>query len=71
MLLAPMRYKDYVWPYNPAAYSIAYQRQTAVHKVPFGRYYIQDMGMSCRVIRGQGACSSIPCGRRPTLTLPG
>ncbi len=54
MLLAPMRYKDYVWPYNPAAYSIAYQRQTAVHKVPFGRYYIQDMGMSCRVIRGQG-----------------
>ncbi len=54
MLLAPMRYKDYIWPHNPATYSISYQRQVAVHKVPFGRYYSQDLGMSCRVIEGQG-----------------
>ena len=26
----------------------------AVHTVPFGRYCMQDLGMSCRVIRGQG-----------------
>ena len=32
MLLTPMRYKDYIWPYNPATYSIAYERQIAVHK---------------------------------------
>lgn len=54
MLLAPMRYKDYIWPYNPAVYSITYQRQVASHKVPFGRYCMQDLGMSCRIIRGQG-----------------
>lgn len=54
MLLTPMRYKDYIWPHNPATYSIAYERQVAVHKVPFGRYYMQDLGMSCRIIRGQG-----------------
>lgn len=54
MLLTPMRYKDYIWPFNPATYSISYERQVAAHKVPFGRYYMQDLGMNCRVIRGQG-----------------
>ena len=54
MQLTPMRYKDYIWPYNPATYSITYERQVAVHKVPFGRYYMQDLGMGCRVMRGQG-----------------
>lgn len=59
MLLAPMRYKDYIWPHNPATYSISYQRQVAVHKVPFGRYYSQDLGMNCRVIEGQGEFAGV------------
>lgn len=54
MLLTPMRYKDYIWPHNPATYSITYERQVAVHKVPFGRYYMQDLGLGHRVMRGQG-----------------
>ena len=54
MLLAPMSYKNYIWPHNPATYSISYERQVAVHKVPFGRYYMQDLGMSLRTMRGQG-----------------
>ena len=54
MLLAPMRYKTYIWPYNPAVYAITYQRQVVSHKVPFGRYCMQDLGMDCRIIRGQG-----------------
>lgn len=54
MLLTPMRYKDYIWPHNPATYSITYERQVAVHKVPFGRHFMQDLGMGCRVMRGQG-----------------
>lgn len=54
MLLSPMRYKDYIWPHNPATYSITYERLIASHKVPFGRYYMQDLGLSCRVMRGQG-----------------
>lgn len=49
-----MRYKDYIWPYNPATYSITYERQVASHKVPFGRYCMQDLGMGSRVMRGQG-----------------
>ena len=54
MLLTPMRYKDYIWPHNPATYSITYERQVAVHKIPFGRHYMQDLGMGCRIMRGQG-----------------
>lgn len=54
MILSPMRYKDYIWPHNPATYSISYERQVAVHKVPFGRYCTQDLGLTCRVMRGEG-----------------
>ena len=54
MLLSPMRYKDYIWPHNPASYSITYERLVASHKIPFGRYCMQDLGLSCRVMRGRG-----------------
>lgn len=57
MLLAPMRYKNYIWPHNPATYSIIYERQIAMHKVPFGQYSMQDLGLGCRVMRGQGEFS--------------
>ena len=52
MNLAPMRYKDYVWPHNPETYTISFKRQVAVAKVPFGRYGMQDLGMSYRVMEG-------------------
>lgn len=54
MNLSPMRYKDYIWPHNPTTYSIAYERQVAVHKIPFGRYCTQDLGLTCRVMWGEG-----------------
>lgn len=54
MELYPMRYKDYVWPHNPKIYSISYERKIAVHKIPFGRYSMQDMGMTYRVLSGEG-----------------
>ncbi len=55
MILEPMRYKNYVWPHNPETYRITYERAAAVHKVPFGRYFLQDLGMGCRIITGEGA----------------
>lgn len=54
MDLAPMRYKDYTWPHNPRTYSIDYQRALAVHKTPFGRYQLQDLGLGHRVMEGEG-----------------
>lgn len=54
MELTSMRYKDYMWPHNPTVYSIAYERKMATHKVPFGRYCLQDLGLTRRVMRGEG-----------------
>lgn len=55
MELTPMRYKDYVWPHNPETYTITYVRDVAAQKIPFGRYALQDLGLSYRVMRGEGA----------------
>jgi LysM repeat protein len=54
MTLPPMRYKNYVWPHNPKVYAIEFRRPVAAHKVPFGRYVLQNMGLSYRVLKGEG-----------------
>ena len=54
MELSPMRYKDFVWPHNPYTYTIEYQRVMGNQKVPFGRYHLQDMGLTRRVMKGEG-----------------
>lgn len=54
MELSPMRYKDFVWPHNPHTYAIEYQRVMGNQKVPFGRYHLQDMGLTRRVMKGEG-----------------
>lgn len=54
MRLGAMRYKDYVWPHNPRVYTIDYERGMAVQKIPFGRYRLQDLGPTRRVMRGEG-----------------
>jgi prophage DNA circulation protein len=54
MELTPMRYKTYTWPYNPKTYSIHYERKMAVHKIPFGRYALEDLGLTRRVMEGEG-----------------
>ncbi len=54
MILSPMRFKNFVWPYNPRVYSITFERKLAVHKVPFGRHKIQSLGQTRRVLKGEG-----------------
>ena len=54
MRLNTMRYKDFVWPHNPRTYTIEYERVMAENKVPFGRYHLQDLGPTRRVMRGEG-----------------
>ena len=54
MMLAPMRYKNYIWPHNPRVYSIDYEKQLAVHKIPFELYRIQNLGRSNRIMAGEG-----------------
>ena len=54
MRLASMRYKNFVWPHNPRVYSIEFERTMALHKLPFGRYAMQNLGLTRRVMRGEG-----------------
>ena len=54
MTLSPMRYKSYTWPHNPRVYSIDYRRTMAVNKTPFNGYQLQDLGLSHRVMEGEG-----------------
>lgn len=54
MNLSSMRFKSFVWPHNPRVYTITYERKMAVHKVPFGRYQLQSMGLTRRIMRGEG-----------------
>ena len=54
MRLEPMRYKSYTWPHNPRTYTISFTRQVAAHKIPFGRYCLQDLGLSHRILEGEG-----------------
>lgn len=54
MSLSPMRYKTFVWPHNPRIYEIDFKRDVAAQKVPFGCYILQDLGRTCRVMKGEG-----------------
>lgn len=54
MNLSPMRFKNFVWPHNPRTYTILFDRKIAVHKIPFGRHYLQSLGQNRRVLRGTG-----------------
>jgi len=54
VILTPMRYKSYTWPHNPKVYSIDYEREMAVHKIPFGLYRLQDLGRTNRIMEGEG-----------------
>lgn len=54
MELTSMQYKDYIWPHNPRTYTISYKRQIVSHKVPFGHYAMQDLGLGHRVMKGEG-----------------
>ena len=53
-ILSPMRFKGFVWPHNPRVYTIAFERKLAVHKIPFGLHYLQSLGQTRRVLRGEG-----------------
>lgn len=54
MNLSPMRFKQFVWPHNPRIYSTTFEREMAVNKIPMGRHYLQSLGRTCRIFRGEG-----------------
>ena len=53
-MLSPMRYKNYIWPHNPRVYSIDYEKELVVHKIPFELYRLQNLGRTNRIMAGEG-----------------
>ena len=54
VILSPMTFKTFVWPHNPRVYAITYERKMAVYKIPFGRHFLQSLGQTRRVFKGEG-----------------
>lgn len=53
-MLAPMKYRDFVWPNNPRVYEVEYRRTLHSYKLPFSGYVVQDLGLQNKIIRGEG-----------------
>ena len=53
-MLSAMRFKDFTWPHNPRTFRVEWQRRVAVLDAPGGRYRVQELGKTCRVLRGEG-----------------
>lgn len=53
-MLSAMRYKNYTWPHNPRTFHMLWRRRVHVLDAPGSRYYVQELGRTCRVFRGAG-----------------
>lgn len=53
-MLAPMQYRDFVWPNNPRVFEVEYRRTLHSYKLPFSGYVVQNLGLQNKVIRGEG-----------------
>ena len=53
-MLSAMRFKDFTWPHNPRTFRVLWRRRVCVLDAPGGRYHVQDLGRTCRILRGEG-----------------
>lgn len=53
-MLSAMRFKDFTWPHNPRTFHVLWRRRVCVLDAPGGRYCVQDLGRTCRILRGEG-----------------
>lgn len=53
-MLSAMRFKDFTWPHNPRTFHVLWQRRVAVLDAPGGHFHVQELGKTCRILRGEG-----------------
>lgn len=53
-MLSAMRFKTFVWPHNPRDFKVVWQRRVTVLDAPGGRYFLQEIGKTCRTFQGVG-----------------
>ena len=61
MTLAPMSYKDYVWPYNPETIKIEHAKNIGAFKVPYSGNILQNFGEKGRTVSGSGHFTGSGC----------
>jgi len=53
-MLEALKFKTFVWPHNPRSFTVEHSRKLISRKLPFGAYFIQDMGEDLCVFKGAG-----------------
>lgn len=54
MKIEPMRFKSYVWPYNPENVQVQFSQNFQEVKQPFSGSTLQNMGTGRRLVTGRG-----------------
>lgn len=60
-MISRMRYKDYVWPYNPEVLKIERAKNISEIKIPYQLNCLQDLGCGGRIVTGSGCFSGAGC----------
>ena len=53
-MLTAMQFETFIWPHNPATYTLRYARNLVVHPLPYNTYSVEDLGTVPRVMEGVG-----------------
>lgn len=61
MKLAPMSYRDYVWPHNPETIRVERAKSIRAYSVPNAGDVLQNLGNGGRVVTGGGAFTGETC----------
>lgn len=61
MNLAPMSYRDYVWPHNPETIRVAREKSIRAYSIPNAGDVLQNLGGGGRVVTGGGAFTGDGC----------
>ena len=61
MKLAPMSYRDYVWPHNPETIKVEHAKSIQAYRVPNAGDVLQNIGNGGRVVTGGGAFTGEDC----------
>ena len=53
-MLAPMKFRGFTWPNNPATFEVELRKTLHSYKLPFSGFSVQNLGVQNRVFKGEG-----------------
>ena len=64
MNLMGMRFRDFTWPHNPTALTLALERNVKETALPYRGSRLEDLGEAKRRITGEGYFTGEDCGKQ-------